>query len=80
VIAAKGLLASAAFSSGAKFVSRLIGLVSTLILARVLTPTDFAMIAIIAIVLHLFDILSHTGSEQYIVQKSEVCDVDLNTA
>ena len=80
MIAAKGLLASAAFSSGAKFLSRLIGLVSTLILARILTPTDFAMIAIIAIVLHLFDILSHAGSEQYIVQKSEVFDSDLNTA
>jgi PST family polysaccharide transporter len=61
VIAAKGLLASAAFSSGAKFISRLIGLVSTLILARVLTPIDFAMIAIIGIVLHLFDIMSQTG-------------------
>jgi lipopolysaccharide exporter len=80
VIAAKGLLASAAFSSGAKFLSRLIGLISTLILARILTPTDFAMIAIIAIVLHLFDILSHTGSELYIVQKYEVIDGDLNTA
>jgi O-antigen/teichoic acid export membrane protein len=80
MIAAKGLLASAAFSSGAKFLSRLIGLVSTLILARILTPTDFAMIAIIAIVLYLFDTLSHTGSEQYIVQKSEVFDDDLNTA
>ncbi|MEP1446555.1 MAG: oligosaccharide flippase family protein [Paraglaciecola sp.] len=80
MIAAKGLLASAAFSSGAQFLSRLIGLVSTLILARLLTPTDFAMIAIIAIVLHLFDILSHTGSEQYIVQKSAVLAGDLNTA
>lgn len=80
MIAAKGLLASAAFSSGAKFLSRIIGLISTLILARILTPTDFAMIAIIAIVLHLFDILSHTGSEQYIVQKSEVLAGDLNTA
>ena len=80
MIAAKGLLASAAFSSGAKFISRIIGLVSTLILARILTPADFAMIAIIAIVLHLFDILSHTGSEQYIVQKSQVFDGDLNTA
>lgn len=80
MIATKGLLASAAFSSGAKFLSRIVGLISTLILARILTPTDFAMIAIIAIVLHLFDILSHTGSEQYIVQKSEVLAGDLNTA
>jgi hypothetical protein len=38
------------------------------------------MIAIIAIVLYLFDVLSHTGSEQYIVQKSVVIDSDLNTA
>ena len=80
MIAAKGLLGSAAFSSGAKFISRIIGLFSTLILARILTPSDFAMIAIIAIVLHLFDVLSHTGSEQYIVQKSVVIDADLNTA
>ncbi|MEP0355623.1 oligosaccharide flippase family protein [Paraglaciecola sp.] len=74
------LITSAAFSSGAKFLSRIIGLISTLILARILTPTDFAMIAIIAIVIHLFDILSHTGAEQYIVQKSNVYDEDLNTA
>lgn len=80
MIAAKGLLGSAAFSSGAKFLSRVIGLFSTLLLARILTPGDFAMIAIIAIVLHLFDILSHTGSEPYIVQKSTVQDADLNTA
>lgn len=80
MITSKGLFASAAFSSGAKFLSRVIGLISTLVLARLLTPTDFAMIAIIAIVLHLFDILSHTGSEQYIVQKSAVFDADLNTA
>ena len=63
MIAAKGLLGSAAFSSGAKLISRIIGLFSTLILARILTPSDFAMIAIIAIVLHLFDVLSYTGSK-----------------
>ncbi|MFT2090384.1 oligosaccharide flippase family protein [Paraglaciecola sp. 2405UD69-4] len=74
------LITSAAFSSGAKFTSRIIGLASTLILARVLTPSDFAMIAIIAIVIHLFDILSHTGAEQYIVQKSHLVKDDLNTA
>jgi O-antigen/teichoic acid export membrane protein len=75
VIAAKGLFASAAFSRGAKFISRLIGLVSTLILGRIITPTDFSMIAItliIPILLYLFDILSHTGTEQYLIQKSEV--------
>ncbi|MGS2721775.1 oligosaccharide flippase family protein [Paraglaciecola aestuariivivens] len=80
MLTSKGLLASSAFSSGAKFLSRIIGLVSTLLLARILTPSDFAMIAIIAIVLHLFDILSHSGAEQYIVQKTQVSDDDLNTA
>jgi lipopolysaccharide exporter len=80
MIAAKGLLGSAVFSSGAKFLARVIGLISTLILARVLTPNDFAMVAIIAIVVYFFDIMSHTGSEQYIVQKSVLHDADLNTA
>lgn len=74
------LFKSAAFSSGAKILHRLIGLVSTLILARVLTPDDFALIALISITLHLFDTLSNAGSEQYIIQKESVSDISLNTA
>jgi len=63
-----------------KFCERLIGLVSLLILARLLIPSDFSIIALTAIVVYFFDILANAGSEQYIIQKKEVTDDDLNTA
>ena len=59
---------------------KLIGIFSTLILARMLTPTDFGVIAVMAITVHLTDILSDAGSQQYIIQKLQVNSHDLNTA
>lgn len=63
-----------------RFVQRSLGLVSTLVLARILVPDDFAIVAISAIFLHLFLVFSNTGSEHYICQKSDVSLSDLNTA
>jgi lipopolysaccharide exporter len=63
-----------------KFGERLIGLVSLLILARLLIPNDFSIIALTAIVVYFFDILANAGSEQYIIQKKNVTNDDLNTA
>jgi len=59
---------------------RSIGLISTLILARLLMPEDFGIVAIVTIVGLFFNILTQTGSEQYIIQKSEVNNDDLNAA
>ena len=59
---------------------RLIGLISTLILARILAPEDFGLIAIAMIVIGLAGALSVTGSEQYILQKDKVNDDILNSA
>lgn len=59
---------------------RLIGIISTMILARLLTPNDFGVIAIIALTVHLADILSDAGSQQYIIQKQDTDDNDINTA
>ncbi|MFQ3199075.1 MAG: lipopolysaccharide exporter, partial [Paraglaciecola sp.] len=78
--AIKKLFTSAAFSSGAKILQRVLGLISTLILARVLTPEDFALIAIVSLTLYFFDMLSQSGSEPYIVQKKQVSEDDLNTS
>ena len=46
----------ALLSAGAKLLSKFIGLISTLILARLLTPSDFGIIAAISIVLYFFDV------------------------
>lgn len=63
-----------------RLIQRSIGLISTLILARVLTPNDFGIVAISVLVVHFCDALSATGSQQYIVQKTEVDSDDVNSA
>lgn len=74
------VLTSSSLLVGIKFFQRLVGLISILILARLLTPEDFAIIALVSIIVHFFDILSNAGSEQYIIQKVNVSKADLNTA
>lgn len=74
------VFSSSAFQIGINLAQRLIGILSTLILARLLTPADFGIIAILALSIHLIDILSDAGSQQYIIQKQDADDTDLNTA
>jgi len=63
-----------------QIIQRGLGIISTLILARLLTPADFGIIALIAILLQFFELLAEIGNQQYIVQKASVDDTDLNTA
>lgn len=63
-----------------RFIQRSIGLVSTLILARLLTPDDFGIVAIAVLVIHFCEVLSNAGSQQYIIQLESVCSEDINTA
>ncbi|WP_020408725.1 oligosaccharide flippase family protein [Hahella ganghwensis] len=77
---AASLLGSSSLSVAAKLFQRIVGFVSMLVLARLLTPEDFAIAALTSIVIYFFDVLSNVGSEQYIIQKKEVSEIDLNTA
>ena len=45
-----------------------------------LTPADFGIIAMVAVTLHFFDLLSDVGNQQYLVQKDKVTVDDFNTA
>ena len=63
-----------------RLVQRGIGVASMLVLARILEPADFGIIAIVLVVIQFFEIVSAVGTEQYIIQKSEVGYDDLNTA
>lgn len=62
------------------FGKRLIGLASTLILARVLMPEDFGLVAIAMIYIGLVDMLANTGTEPYVLRHPEATDEVLNTA
>jgi len=74
------VLTSSLLLLSSRMIQRGLGLISTLVFARLLTPKDFGIIAILAITIALFEILSDTGSILYITQKQEVSDSDLNTA
>ena len=54
------------------FVQKLIGLASTLVLARFLVPEDFGIIAMATLCIYLAEVLSDTGSQQYILRAEHV--------
>lgn len=60
--------------------NKLVGLVSTLILARVLLPEDFGIVAIATLTIGFFEILSNTGAVQYLLKADKISDADVNTS
>jgi O-antigen/teichoic acid export membrane protein len=74
------LLLNTFWAGLAKWISSLLGVFSTLILARLLLPEDFGLVATAAIITGFFEILSRLGTEQYIIKKQTLSSVDINTA
>lgn len=62
------------------FVQKLIGLASTLVLARFLVPEDFGIIALATLCIYLAEVLSDTGSQQYILRAEHVDNDVVNTS
>ena len=56
------------------------GIISMLVLARLLTTEDFGVVAVTTSVVFLFDILSESGSKLYLIQKQDVSTHDLDTS
>lgn len=59
---------------------RLIGLVSTIILARLLSPADFGLVAMAMIVIGFVDVLFDFGAQVYLIHKADAEDEDFHTA
>ena len=76
----QGVLKSSGFLVAIQFLQRTLGIISTLILARLLAPEHFGIVALVTIALQFFELLVETGNQQYIVQKDSVDNEDLNTA
>ena len=70
----------AAWMTGARLGVQLLGLASTMILARLLTPEDFGLIALAMSVVALLDTLSHFGFEVPLIQKQDATRDDFDTA
>ena len=69
--AARHLGRGAAWMIAMRWAVRLIGVVSTIILARLLTPGDFGIIAIAMIVVALIEVLAESGQKLAIVRHAE---------
>lgn len=74
------LIRSSGILVGIKFLQRSLGVVSTLILARLLTPESFGIVAVAALVIYFSEVISNTGIQQYLVQVEGIDDDVVNTA
>ena len=68
------------YTGSNKLVQRGLGVISMLILARILTPEDFGVVSICTLAVFLFNTLSEVGAKQYIIRMQVVDDDILNTA
>ena len=76
----KDISSSILFNTSAKIFTKLLGIVSTLLLARILTPSDFAVVAVISIAIFFFEAIGNLGGEFYILRKKKVTTDEVNTA
>jgi len=63
-----------------RWVTRLIGFVSTLLLARLLDPSDFGIVAMASIVIGLTDAISALGVDMALIQNTNATKSDFDTA
>jgi len=69
-----------AWMTAARMGVRFLGLLSTLVLARLLTPADFGLIALAMSVVKLVETLSEFGFEMPLIQKRDATRDDFDTA
>lgn len=62
------------------FAKKLVGLASTLVLARVLLPEDFGIIAVATLMISFMDILANTGATQYLLRVDNLDEDKVNTS
>ncbi|MDP5030331.1 oligosaccharide flippase family protein [Paraglaciecola sp.] len=62
------------------WINRLLGFISIVILARLLTPEAFGIAAIIMLAIQLTETFTNVGAEQYYIQKEHSTREDLNCA
>lgn len=63
-----------------RWADRLVGFVSTLILARLLVPSDFGIIAMASLVIGLIDVFLDLGVNVALIQNRNATDAHYNTA
>lgn len=75
----KELFRGVLFTAVGKYSHVVINLVITAILARILTPADFGIVAIATVFINFFSMLSDMGIGPAIIQNKSLCDKDLRS-
>ena len=75
-----GIVKSAILTVGMRWADRLIGIASTLILARLLAPNDFGIIAMASLVVGLIDVLLDLGVNVALIQNRDAEQAHYDTA
>jgi PST family polysaccharide transporter len=74
----KDLVSGTFYIGIAKYAGIICGLVISAILARLLTPSDFGVVAIASVLMAFFNILSDIGIGVAVIQRKDLSDGDLN--
>ena len=64
---------------GERFTAQFISLIVSIVLARILLPTDYGIVAIVTIFINLFNALVTGGLGTSLVQKKDADDIDFST-
>ena len=65
---------------GGQWLNRIIGFVSVVILARLLTPEDYGICAMATLIISFLEIVTVLGGDRYLIKTQEVDKHDYNTA
>lgn len=79
-LSGRSVASGAVLYVGMRWFDRLIGVISTILLARLLTPDDFGVVALAMIVLGLAMVMLDLGINVAVVQRSTLDHQDLDTA
>ncbi len=76
----KHLFRGAAWTIGMRWVMRFIGFINVIILARILTPEDFGLVALAMIVAGFAESFTEAGAQQLLIRTRDITRVDKDTA
>lgn len=68
------------WSIGGNWVSKGLGIIKLIILARLLSPLDFGIISLAVLSINFLNVFSETGIESALIQRGKINNIELDTA
>lgn len=62
-----------------RFLAQLVTFIVTLVLARLLSPSDYGVVALITVIISMLEVFSTRGYNQALIQRDDINDTDYST-